>query len=178
MTRETTGALHCPLQLIRTKIPPRGSAGQDTDATDGTVSGTRRPAPSTPDCLGTARFPGHKNRGTRHLRRTRLTSPPAEAGRFNPRGLSFLLRRQQPTRINGKGWCAIHRSYASSTDLTFRQPGGRPTRNLVIAPDGRAEPTRRSRCPTGRSRGATHRQTMDAFPPPAEAGGLHARSSR
>ncbi|MEU3342691.1 hypothetical protein, partial [Streptomyces sp. NPDC006668] len=31
-----------------------------------------------------------------------LTSPPAEAGRFFPRGLSFLLLRQQLPRINGK----------------------------------------------------------------------------
>ncbi|MGW1564738.1 polysaccharide lyase family 7 protein, partial [Streptomyces sp. NPDC002144] len=31
-----------------------------------------------------------------------LTSPPAEAGRFFPRGLSFLLLRQQLPRTNGK----------------------------------------------------------------------------
>ncbi|MFE2610781.1 hypothetical protein ACFXDI_47470, partial [Streptomyces mirabilis] len=31
-----------------------------------------------------------------------LTSPPAEAGGFFPRGLSFLLLRQQLPRTNGK----------------------------------------------------------------------------
>ncbi|MET9915292.1 group II intron maturase-specific domain-containing protein, partial [Streptomyces sp. NPDC006476] len=56
----------------------------------------------------------------------RLTSPPAEAGRFFPRGLSFLLLRQQLPRINGKGRWYAQQSYASSTDLTSRQPGGRP----------------------------------------------------
>jgi NAD(P)-dependent dehydrogenase (short-subunit alcohol dehydrogenase family) len=57
-----------------------------------------------------------------------LTSPPAEAGGFFPRGLSFLLRSRSPTRISGEGRCAAHRSYISSTDLTSRQPGGRPDR--------------------------------------------------
>ncbi|MFD7057236.1 FAD-binding oxidoreductase [Streptomyces mirabilis] len=55
-----------------------------------------------------------------------LTSPPAEAGGFFPRGLSFLLLRQQLPRTNGKGRWYAQQSYASSTDLTSRQPGGRP----------------------------------------------------
>src|SRR5690242_18866983 len=57
---------------------------------------------------------------------THLTSPPAEAGGFNPRGLSFLLLRQRLPRTNGKGRGYAQQSYASSTDLTSRQPGGRP----------------------------------------------------
>jgi predicted RND superfamily exporter protein len=44
----------------------------------------------------------------------RLTSPPAEAGGFNPRGLSFLLHRPQPTRTNGKGRSTAHRSYTAA----------------------------------------------------------------
>ena len=36
------------------------------------------------------------------------------------------------------GWCANHRSYIGSTDLTSRQPGGRPVR---LGLTDRAEPT-------------------------------------
>ncbi|MFI0480536.1 MBL fold metallo-hydrolase [Actinomadura sp. 9N215] len=64
-----------------------------------------------------------------------LTSSPAVAGEFNSRELTFLLPRQQPTRMNGKGQSAAHRSYASSTDLTFRQPGGRSSRLGSRRPD-------------------------------------------
>jgi hypothetical protein len=69
----------------------------------------------SPDVLGLAR----QGQG-------QLTSPPAEAGGFFPRGLSFLLLRQQLPRINGGGRWYAQQSYASSTDLTSRQPGGRP----------------------------------------------------
>src|SRR5699024_8091907 len=63
-----------------------------------------------------------------------LTSLPAEAGRFFPRGSSFLLRSWLPTRINGGGRCTAHRSYISSTDITFRRPGGRSARTW-FSPD-------------------------------------------
>ncbi len=80
-----------------------------------------------------------------------LTSLPAEAGRFFPRGLSFLLRSRLPTRTNGEGRGTAHRSYTSSRpycvgfaritqrgpDITSRQPGGRPTRTWFSS-----EPTR------------------------------------
>ncbi|MCX4428675.1 transposase [Streptomyces mirabilis] len=65
-----------------------------------------------------------------------LTSPPAEAGGFFPRGLSFLLLRQQLPRTNGKGRWYAQQSYASSTDLTSRQPGGRPGQLGYRWPDG------------------------------------------
>ena len=65
----------------------------------------------------------------------RLTSPPAEAGRFFPRGLSFLLLRQQLPRTNGKGRGHAQQSYTSSTDLTSRQPGGRPGQLGYRRPD-------------------------------------------
>ncbi|MFJ9360744.1 DUF262 domain-containing protein [Streptomyces mirabilis] len=72
-----------------------------------------------------------------HLRMVfALTSPPAEAGGFFPRGLSFLLLRQQLPRTNGKGRWYAQQSYASSTDLTSRQPGGRPGQLGYRWPDG------------------------------------------
>lgn len=58
-----------------------------------------------------------------------LTSLPAKAGRFFSRESSFLLRGQLPIRVNDEERkSTAHRSYTSSTDITSRQPGGRPTR--------------------------------------------------
>ncbi len=75
-------------------------------------------------------------------------SQPKQGDPF-PHELVFLLRGRSPTRVTSKGRCTAHRSYISSTDLTFRQPGGRPVETWLSPEPAQQFYTLRAGSPPG-----------------------------